>query len=66
MARNRIINLDDGDSIEVGDSQQFWLTCCDCSLTHRIEVKVSANKAELRITRDNRRTAQKRRRGRTG
>ena len=39
----------------------FWLECCDCCLTHRFSFRVRKGRVELKITRDNRATANKRR-----
>jgi len=60
--RTKIININDGEGISFKNGQTFYLTCCDCNLTHKIEAEVTKTKATIFITRDNRRTAQKRRR----
>lgn len=39
----------------------FWLECCDCCLTHRLQFRVRNGKVELKIVRDNRVTMNKRR-----
>ncbi len=62
--RNRIIELDDGDVIVLASQRTFHLTCCDCNLTHRVDVLRLDNECHLKLTRDGRRTAQKRRRAR--
>lgn len=60
--RTKKIDIIDGGGISFKDGQTFYLTCCDCNLTHKIEAEVTKAKATIFITRDNRRTAQKRRR----
>ena len=58
----RIIELDDGAVLAFRDGDEFWLTCCDCLLSHHISCSVSKTEARLQLERDERRTAQKRRR----
>lgn len=62
--RSRFIPVADGDILSVKSRQFFYLTCCDCSLTHRIDVRVIGKEVRLGIRRDERRTSQKRRRQR--
>lgn len=57
--------LNDGDSIVFTDSLgYFYLGCCDCNLTHKVNAKITKDGMELQIYRDSRRTAQRRRRKR--
>lgn len=60
--RTRIIPLDDGVTIAFKSGQSFWLTCCDCNLSHKIAPMLIDDEIQLTMTRDVRRTAQKRRR----
>ena len=60
--RNKIIDLENGATIAFKTGQRFYFTCCDCDLTHGIEVLFVGDECQLKITRDGRRTAQKRRR----
>jgi hypothetical protein len=39
----------------------YWLCCCDCGLVHRIRLVVRGDRAQIRLWRDNRSTAQLRR-----
>lgn len=55
--------LKDGDSI-VFNPGYSYLGCCDCELTHRVDVKMTKKGTELFFTRDERRTSQRRRRKR--
>ncbi len=57
--------LNDGDSLLfTKKSEYLFLGCCDCELTHRIDVKITKRGIELFFHRDERRTAQRRRRKR--
>ena len=56
------IFLNDGDGLVVGNGAVFNLECCDCMLTHKIQVNVVGEEVELILVRDKRRTSQKRRR----
>ena len=60
--RSEIIDLEDGAVIAFNKGQSFYFTCCDCCLTHKIESLLVDGEIQLKITRDDRRTAQKRRR----
>ena len=40
----------------------FTLGCCDCNLTHRVDFKVTRSDVVFQFYRDERRTAQRRRR----
>ena len=60
--KTRYIDIADGDGICAKSGQDFYLTCCDCSLTHKIKVHIVNREVTLMITRDERRTSQKRRR----
>jgi len=60
--KTRYIDINDGDGICAKSDQSFYLTCCDCALTHHIKVIIVKNEVMMMITRDKRRTAQKRRR----
>ena len=62
--RTRHIQINDGEGICAKSGDSFWLTCCDCALTHGIKVHVVKREVTLMITRDERRTSQKRRRKR--
>ncbi|KKN09116.1 hypothetical protein LCGC14_1049750 [marine sediment metagenome] len=62
--RNRYIKVNDGDTLVCDSGQEFHLTCCDCYLTHKIAVSVVGKEVRLTMTRDDRRTGQKRRRKR--
>ncbi len=62
MSKTRYIDVDDGDGICFHSGQSFYLTCCDCALTHKVETKIVGRETTLFITRDERRTSQKRRR----
>jgi len=56
--------LKDGDSILFSKDDYGFLGCCDCELTHKIDVKMTKNGVRLFFHRDERRTAQRRRRKR--
>lgn len=60
--RSRYLQADDGDVLCIGADGFFYLTCCDCLLTHRVDVSIVGREARLRVNRDERRTSQKRRR----
>jgi len=63
MKRTKIIDVNNGDGLCFKDGQHFYLTCCDCNLTHKITTKVTKkSEATIFISRDDRRTNQKRRR----
>ena len=62
MAKTKFIDIGDGDGICFESGQEFYLTCCDCLLTHKITTRLVGNEATMFICRDDRRTAQKRRR----
>ena len=60
--KTRYIDLNDGDGICAKSGQDFYFTCCDCALTHKIKVHIVKREVTMMITRDERRTSQKRRR----
>ena len=62
--RAKIIQVEDGQILAVKSGQFFYLTCCDCDLTHRIDMNIVNREVRMGILRDERRTAQKRRRTR--
>lgn len=66
MSKKRIrhININNGDVLACASGNFFYLTCCDCCLTHKINISVVGKEARLGIFRDDRRTSQKRRRKR--
>lgn len=39
----------------------YKLACCDCSLVHNMDFRVNEDRAEFRVSRNNRSTAQMRR-----
>jgi hypothetical protein len=39
----------------------FWLECCDCCLTHRLQFRIRSGRVEMKISRNNRATMNKRR-----
>lgn len=46
----------------VWPAKTFMFSCCDCALTHRIDLRVKADRSiRMRLVRDNRATANKRR-----
>ena len=55
--------MSDGDIVVIKHGEYFFNACCDCSLVHKLEVKIDkdADSAVLTVYRDNRRTAQLRR-----
>lgn len=59
--------LGEGDSLLIGKHKSyFYLGCCDCELTHRIDVAMTSKGTKLTFFRDEKRTAQRRRRQREG
>jgi hypothetical protein len=58
---NKIINLENGAIIEFNPGQRFYLACCDCGLTHKIEVLKIEDSCHLRIIRDEKHTKSERR-----
>ena len=57
--------LNDGDSLLfTKKSEYIHLGCCDCELTHRIDIKATKGGYEFTFHRDERRTSQRRRRKR--
>lgn len=61
--RHNSIMLNDGDSVLLEKHTKVWyMGCCDCELTHRIDVKATAGGYLLTFNRDDRRTSQRRRR----
>lgn len=62
----KTVDLEDGGIIEFTKGSVFYLCCCDCALTHKVEgVVVGRRKVQIKITRDNNRTIQNRHKHRT-
>jgi hypothetical protein len=55
----------DGEEIEVQSHGLHKIACCDCGLVHLLEFRVEGSVITFKATRDNRATAQRRRRLRT-
>ena len=61
MSKPHILN--DGDSLLFTKNSEFlFFGCCDCELTHRVDVKITKKGMELFFHHDERRTSQRRRR----
>jgi uncharacterized Zn finger protein len=63
MSNHKYIKLKNGESMELRDSVNHAVVCCDCGLVHNYEVHHTKNArvTVVTVTRDNRTTAQIRR-----
>ncbi len=63
MSRSKPWRLNNGDSLLITkQTTHFLLGCCDCELTHKIDVTATSKGTKLTFFRDERRTTQRRRR----
>ena len=57
--------LKEGDGLLLTKNTEYmYLACCDCELTHKIDVKITPKGMVLYFHKDDRRTGQRRRRKR--
>lgn len=69
MGKYKYKTLKNGDILKVSDKSKFYIACCDCGLVHSWQIQITNNsilslkerKVVLKVNRENRRTAQKRR-----